>query len=513
MGKTYIDIVKYMVEARFEISGLAEKPDIIGAVFGQTEGLLGGGLDLRELQKNGKIGRIEIESSTQGNRTIGKLFLPSSLGRVETCILGATIESVDRVGPFETLFKINKIEDTRSEKRRKIVNRAKDLLKTLLTTEMPDSKEISELVENDVKSSVVTTYGQDALPAGPGITENNEIILVEGRADVINLLKNDIDNCIAVGGATGKIPQTIIDLSKSKETTLFLDGDRGGDMILRGLLNVCDVDFVVRAPDGKEVEELTRKDIIKALRAKVPIDQVVPRLNGNNNRFGGHHHDRFNPRDRFGRQHEQHAEQGPMPPAAPTREHEHEQQAPQPQQTQQQQPQQHVQRESRFGGAPRQQERDKTILSPFEISKKMLNRDFEPERREERMGIDSELGIKDINKEDPSGMDAVPSLHEGSAEPDQKFVGALTELHNTLRGRLYGNNGEVISEVPIRELIQAVQDSKGVEVLVFDGIITQRLIELANRQGVRAIYGTKSGQISKTFSGMLLYTKEQGRIG
>src|SRR5271170_7024196 len=187
MAKTYIDIVKYMVEARFEISGLAEKPDIIGAVFGQTEGLLGGGLDLRELQKNGKIGRIEIETSNQGNKTFGKLFLPSSLGRVETCILGATIESVDRVGPFETLFKVNKIEDTRSEKRRKIVSRAKDLLTTLLTTEMPDSKEISEMVETDVKSSVVTTFGVDNLPAGPDIAENNEVILVEGRADVINL--------------------------------------------------------------------------------------------------------------------------------------------------------------------------------------------------------------------------------------------------------------------------------------------------------------------------------------
>lgn len=169
MAKTYIDIVKYMIEARFEISGLAEKPDIIGAVFGQTEGLLGGGLDLRELQKNGKIGRIEIESSTQGNRTFGRLLLPSSLGRVETCILGATIESVDRVGPFETSFKVQKVEDTRNEKRRKIVLRAKDLLKTLLTTEMPDSKELSELVESDVKASVVTTYGADNLPAGPDV--------------------------------------------------------------------------------------------------------------------------------------------------------------------------------------------------------------------------------------------------------------------------------------------------------------------------------------------------------
>ncbi|MGC8538983.1 MAG: DNA primase DnaG, partial [Candidatus Micrarchaeia archaeon] len=163
MAKTYIDIVKYMVEAKFEINGLVEKPDIIGAVFGQTEGLLGGNLDLRELQKNGKIGRIEIDQNISNNKTYGKLFLPSSLNRVETCILAAAIESVDRVGPFETEFKVEKVEDTRDEKRKKIIARAKELVKTLISTEIPDSREISDLVETDVKASTITTYGPEAL--------------------------------------------------------------------------------------------------------------------------------------------------------------------------------------------------------------------------------------------------------------------------------------------------------------------------------------------------------------
>lgn len=481
MAKTYIDIVKYMVEARFEISGLAEKPDIIGAVFGQTEGLLGGGLDLRELQKNGKIGRIEIESSTHGNRTYGKLFLPSSLGRVETCILGATIESVDRVGPFETVFKVNKIEDTRNEKRRKIVSRAKDLLKTLITTEMPDSKEISELVETDVKSSVVTTYGPENLSSGPDIADSNDVILVEGRADVINLLKNDITNCIAVGGATGKIPQTIIDLSKSKETTLFLDGDRGGEMILRGLLNVCDIDYVVRAPDGKEVEELTRKDIIKSLRTKVPIDQVVPRLNGNHR-----NHFQDSRRDRSSHHH---------------REMRVEQQV------------QHTRRDTRSESAPRHQENDRTILSPSEISNNLLGKPGAKSSATQQISVDPELGIKDINREDPSGMDAIKSIDGNTAtEPEQKYMDSLAELHNTLRGRLYDNDGKVLSEVPIRELIQAVQDTDNIRAIVFDGIITQRLIELANKKRVKSIYGIRAGQVSRMFEDMLLYTKEQGKL-
>ncbi|MDE1869236.1 MAG: DNA primase [Candidatus Micrarchaeota archaeon] len=493
MAKTYIDIVKYMVEASFTISGLVEKPDIIGAVFGQTEGLLGGGLDLRELQKNGKIGRIEIDSQIQGSRTAGKLFLPSSLGRVDTCILAAAIESVDRVGPFETQFKVNKIEDTRTEKRRKIVTRAKELLKTMLTTEIPDSKEISELVESDVKAAVVTTYGPEALPAGPEIANSDEVIFVEGRADVINLLKNDIDNTIAVGGAIGNIPKTIIELSKAKEVTIFADGDRGGDMIIRGLLNVCDVQFIARAPDGKEVEELTRKDIIKALRSRVPVEQVYP----NYKRSGG---DVGAPRP----QQLQHHERPPIRPQMQRRP----EQRPEPQRA----------------GNP--------VLSPTEITKRMFNKRDQPIERHERERTTLEednaptddLDIKDLRESvegrRSSGLESIPSMEreprQQAQQPqgaeDPKYVAALTELHNTLRGRIYDSGGILITEVPIRDLIQTIQDSSNIGTVVFDGIITQRLIELAARQGAKAVYGIRAGQITRKFDNMLLYTKEHGRL-
>ena len=508
MAKTYIDVVKYMVNAKFEISGLVEKPDIIGAVFGQTEGLLGGGLDLRELQKNGKIGRIEIDVQTAGNKTLGKLFLPSSLGRVETCILAAAVESVDRVGPFETAFKVEKIEDTRNEKRRKIIARAKDLLKTLLTTEIPDSKEISEVVESDVKSSVVTTYGTDNLPAGPDINGNEELILVEGRADVVNLLKNDIDNCIAIGGAIGNIPKTIIDLSKSKETTLFVDGDRGGEMIIRGVVNVAEIDYVAKAPDGKEVEELTRKDIIKSLRSRIPIEQVLPTIKGPEQEQA-RRQDQFDNRQRFQKQTSRFSEQPQPVPAQP-------QMAP----SVQSQPQQFQQRAPSMAQPSQPSSR---ILSPNEISSRMTSK---PQSRGPELNT---FGLKGVSQPSrPSGMDSIPTIgrqpapmaqqaEQKAAEkplepPDPKLITALDELHNTLRGRLYDMGGAMISEVPIRELIQTVQDGTGISAIAFDGIITQRLVELANKQGIKSVYGVRAGQLSRTFDNMLLYTKEQGRL-
>ncbi len=487
MAKAYIDIVKYMVEAKFEITGLVEKPDIIGAVFGQTEGLLGGGLDLRELQKNGKIGRIEINTNTQGSRTLGKLYLPSSLGRVETCILAAAIESVDRVGPFETSFKIEKVEDTRNEKRNKIINRAKELIKSMLNTEIPDSKEISELVEADVKSSVIGTYGPEALPAGPDIAKSDEVIIVEGRADVINLLKNDISNCIAVGGAAGVIPKTIVDLANTKDSTIFVDGDRGGEMIVRNVINVAELDYVARAPDGKEVEELTRKEIIKALRSRVPIDQYMQQ-----NRIRNSHGN--------GSQQQQQQQQGRRGYEDRRFQHGDRNDRGQPQQ---QQPMQEV---------PRPQEQP--VPSPSRIISN-FHRPFEEQRaaeaeRPEQRQVAEQPGTGLEELEQESGVESIPTM--GGNFPNGAYVRSLEELRNTLRGRLYGEDGSVVKEVPIRELIQSVQDSRGVRAIVFDGIITQRLIELAYRQGVREIYGIRSSQITKTYNDLGIYTTENGKM-
>jgi 5S rRNA maturation endonuclease (ribonuclease M5) len=489
MAKSYIDIVKYMVEARFEISGSVEKPDIIGAVFGQTEGLLGGDLDLRELQKNGKIGRIEIETSTSGNKTFGKLFLPSSMGRVETCILSAAIESVDRVGPFETDFKILKIEDTRNEKRKKIINRAKELVKNLLITEIPDSREISDLVEADVKTSTVGTYGVDNLPAGPEIAKSDEVILVEGRADVINLLKNDIANCIAVGGAAGIIPKTIIDLCTAKEATLFVDGDRGGDMIIKGITSMCDIDFVAKAPDGKEVEELTRKEIIKALRSRIPMEQVLANSK--------QRQQRQEYQENRQRQDFRNRDRGPDPQRGPP---------PQPDR------------------APP----NRGYLSPSEIATNLQKGPSAPQAPREpemqRPGPAS-LGIKHIEGDDEGaeggGMDSIPSIEPqqhgaaagptgGAGQPSQALIKSLNELRNTLRGRIYSPEGAVLNEVPIRELIQTMQDMHGVGSIVFDGIITQRLIDLAHAQGVREVYGVRASQITRRYPELMLYTAEHG---
>ncbi|MCW4027704.1 MAG: DNA primase DnaG [Candidatus Bathyarchaeota archaeon] len=267
--------VKYVVRAKFDVEGVVEKPDVIGAVFGQTEGLFGTELDLRELQKSGRIGRIQIELRSQKDKTEGALIIPTSLDRVSTAIIAASIESIDRIGPCSADVSLDKIEDVRETKRRGIIERAKEILHSWNLEKRPETEQIFREVSEILRTSRAEAYGPEKLSAGPDVDSSKEIIIVEGRADVVNLLKMGIQNVIALEGV--KIPETIIRLTKEKEATAFLDGDRGGDLILKELQQVAHVKYVARAPKGKEVEDLTTKQIESALKKRVLLEKPKPR--------------------------------------------------------------------------------------------------------------------------------------------------------------------------------------------------------------------------------------------
>ncbi len=283
MGKISPVSAKYIIQASISIEGVVDKPDVIGAVFGQTEGLLGAELELRELQRSGRIGRIEVNTETKGGKTSGMINVPSSLDKAETSIVAAALEVIQRIGPCNAKIHVEKIEDVRVSKRSYVVERAKTLLKNLMEQSMPDSQELADEVTYSVRVMEIQEYGRDRLPAGPAVEESDDIIIVEGRADVVNLLKYGIKNAIAINGTS--VPESIVDLSRKKVVTAFVDGDRGGDLILKELIALTDIDYVTKAPDGKEVEELTKKEIHMALRARVAPEQVKLDRQQDGNRF------------------------------------------------------------------------------------------------------------------------------------------------------------------------------------------------------------------------------------
>lgn len=266
------DTTKYRIHLAIQAEGVVDRSDVVGAIFGQIEGLLGSELELRELQRQGKLGRIDVRIQSKLGKSFGSITIPTSVDKAETAILAASMETINRVGPCVSELQVQSIEDVRITKRTQIIERAKALL---LEFEGPgiDPESLIDAVRESQRIEKIATIGTDNVPAGPNVLASDAIIIVEGRADVINLLRAGIKNSVAVEGTS--IPKTIINLCRKKTTTAFFDGDRGGDLILRELLEVTDVDYVAFPPRGESVEDLSRKEIIKALRNKVPVENVL----------------------------------------------------------------------------------------------------------------------------------------------------------------------------------------------------------------------------------------------
>ena len=274
MAKLAQSTIKYLIAAEFSCEGIVEKPDVIGAVFGQTEGLLGNDLDLRELQRTGRIGRIEVDISSENGETSGQITIPSSLDSSETALIAASLETVERIGPCYSQIKVKGVKDVRAGKRNFMINRAKNILQNMFTEEIPPTSTLTEKIREGVRTTQIQDHG--GMPCGPDLLTSGETIVLEGRADVLNLLKNGIKNVIAIGGAS--IPPSIVELTKEKTTTLFVDGDRAGELIIKEMLQLADIDYIARAPSGKEVEDLSKKEIFKSLREKVPAEQYKEQM-------------------------------------------------------------------------------------------------------------------------------------------------------------------------------------------------------------------------------------------
>ena len=261
---------KYLIHTEIRTDGVVERSDVVGAVFGQTEGLLGEELDLRTLQDSEKVGRIDVDIESTGGNSVGTFTVASSMDRVETAVLAASFETIDRVGPCRASCTVTEIEDVRAAKRREVVDRATQLLQAFEETAITGDRLIEEVRER-VRAAEITEHA--GLPAGPHVETSDAIIVVEGRADVRQLLAADIRNAIAVEGTD--IPDAVVRLTDGRTTTAFLDGDRGGDLILEELAQVGHVDYVAFAPDGQSVEDLGREAVTSALRRKIPYEQVT----------------------------------------------------------------------------------------------------------------------------------------------------------------------------------------------------------------------------------------------
>jgi len=423
---------KYQIRARITAEGVIDKPDVVGAVFGQTEGLLGDELDLRDLQKSGRIGRIEVDIDSRKGKSEGEVIIPSSLDQVETAIVASGLETVDRIGPCRAKIEVVSVEDIRISKRQKVVERAKEILGRLQEESKGVGLDLTEAVRAAVQVEEITTYGPEHLPAGPNIDQADALIVVEGRSDVLNLLRCGIKNVIAVEGTS--VPQTVKDLSRGKTVTVFTDGDRAGELILREMLQTMDIDFVARAPRGSEVEELTQKQLLKCLRNKIPINQYL--------------------------------EMSGFESTGATRE-------PREERAEGRGDRREERRDDREGGGP--------------------------PRRDDRDRAPRPVPVP-VAPPPPPSAPLSPEL--------SRYFELLNGVENASRCLFVGENDAVVGEAPVKEMIEAIAAlATPAKAVVFDGIVSQRLLDVAEEKGIGTVVGTRLGPIGKFPDQVKIYTR------
>ncbi len=425
MAKTYLSSIKYEIRATYDVAGVVEKPDIVGAIFGQSEGLLGEDMDLKELQQNGKIGRIEISVNKGKGKTTGDITIPSSLDRVKTSILAAAMETVEKVGPCEAHVQVTNIIDTRKEKREVITDRAQQLLKQMMKFEGAESAELAETIKSKIRTGKVGEY--NGLTAGPEVETSPSIIVVEGRADVIKLLSYGINSVVAMDGIN--ISPQLIQLCREKEVTLLVDGDRGGQLNAEKLSQLTKVDYLAVAPDGKEVEELTQKEILQALKRRKEFS----------------------------------------------------------------------------GGKP--QRTEYTNRNNFNRDNRSYNNGYDQNRNGDRPFQRN----NDYNRDNRPRFDSNPRNNfnqEPRFEPRQEMVvkvpedilalGAdMNKLKGNLKARLYDDKKKKIKDVPVKDLLDAIEKTKKkIDTIAFDGIVTKRLVEAAEKKSIKNIVGVRKGRVS-----------------
>jgi len=588
---------KYMVKAKISADGIIDRPDVVGAIFGQTEGLLGDELDLRDLQKSGRIGRIEVETVTKGGKSEGIIYMSSSLDQVETVILASALETVDRVGPCKASVHVLGIEDVRVTKREKVVERAKELLNELMKQSEGSSTNLLNSVKQSVQVEEITTYGPDRCPAGPNVKDSEAIIIVEGRSDVLNLLKAGIKNAIAVEGTN--IPKTVQDLSRERVVTAFTDGDRGGELILRELFQVAEVDFVARAPRAHEVEELSSKQIVKCLRNKVPGDQYMEmnnlsfeeksfdeldkfepdmdyrrdqrsdRSRDRDNRRGDDRHSRDDRRDdRHGRDDRRDGHQRDRDDRRKERFNNEALDKYRKKREERQEREEKIERELEIPDeVDEDSEEPVTEVQEPVVDEPVDDMEFSEEKPrkstkrkvkdvEEKPRKSTKRKVKDIEDyegepEEPAAEEPAisddsepeeapaeePVTEEAPAEepaaeekpktktrtlrgkklitdkvltPEQEaYRDMLLELSTTHNANVLDEENNIIRQVAVKSLVNSLkEDGDDVSAIVFDGVISQRIIDVSSEKNIKVVVGTRKGNISKMPADVTIWTKE-----
>jgi DNA primase len=270
------------------------------------------------------------------------------------------------------------------------------------TKTISEGEEMLKDVYDASKPGKLTAFGKAQLACGTGVFDSEWVILVEGRADVINLLRAGFDNAIAIEGA--KIDETITKLTEGKKVIAFLDGDRAGDLILKELQGLVKIDKILRAPMGREVEECTPLEIAEILKEAMP-----------------------------------------------------------------------------FVTANGQQQRAQSLQQAESIQ---LQKQERQEQIDEQQLQITAHNTSNTKEEDTGILTAVKEVYP--------------QINETLEAVVLDGSMKTLLKVPVSDIVKKLNSTEGAKMLVLDGIVTQRLVEAADRVGIEYIVGHRTGELKKS---------------
>lgn len=261
--------MKYELIFSFESMLLIEKHDIVGAIYGELDGLLSDDLDLKKLAKFKKIGHVSLEIGFKEKAYVGTFIIPSNLTLTETATIGAAIETIKSVGASLVKFNIKEIKDLRLEKKEYIFNRTKELLEKNKENIVSQKNVVAKINESKIKY-IPGTH----IIIGPKFESSDTGFVVEGRRDLLNFISMGMENVISIGGAN--INSSLNEYIKNKKIICLFDSDRGGKLLLQKLIDLkIEIDYVAFAPDGTAIEEIQQKSLLKSLNSKITLKEYI----------------------------------------------------------------------------------------------------------------------------------------------------------------------------------------------------------------------------------------------
>jgi DNA primase len=89
------------------------------------------------------------------------------------------------------------------------------------------------------------------------------------------------------------------------------------------------------------------------------------------------------------------------------------------------------------------------------------------------------------------------------------FKSQLEELEGTFKARLFDKEKKVLKETTVRDLAKELKEtSENANSVVFDGVITQRIVDIAKEKELEYVVGIKIGDVVKMPASLKVLTSE-----